>query len=503
VSYAAPSREPASARTVDRERASKASSPEGPDASTSGGTDWITAERVAGGGAKREWSLSRMRIRPPSKHEQTGASLSNTALNEATITKSHALATYPHQRQIEMALGTQVPGQAIVDPAGCKRCNALAFTENQVAHFGTERPSLEVAGHEAVHLLQHAGITRDVGLGPERHACTVARAMTEGGSARHLVSASGSAVQSGVRPYTEVPVAAQTATEWDAKMPLRLAEDGRMAVGQDRAMHSFWAESSLIAQSNTILASRKSVIRLLELSDKIGGSAPSGAAARSLSNVSAQNAATATQGDAMNIWADCGKSARDVMGAGEGTGENYEKMTASFRAREKPPKWIRYIGGVAVLLSGTPQLEKRQTVASLPKAMKKEIFNAKLGGSGDEGLRTYNALSPAEKEAFDKETGINRFAAPETGQGYTMSSGGADVPDKTTWNFHWAGVVMHSGSDRVTLENYSIERPTVRNTKWEFQMYGSAAKADQTFYEQHKATGQHGQAPTAMQVEKR
>jgi len=62
---------------------------------------------------------------------------------------------------------------------------------------------------------------------------------------------------------------------------------------------------------------------------------------------------------------------------------------------------------------------------------------------------------------------------------------------------------MNSGNDRVTLENYSVSNPAVQNSDWEFQMYGSAAKAGQTFYEQHKATGQHGDAPTAMQVEKR
>ena len=276
-----------------------------------------------------------------------------------------------------------------------------------------------------------------------------------------------------------------------------------MAVGQDGVMHSFWAESSLIAQSNTILASRKSVIRLNELSDKISGTAPTGSGTRTLSKISAQNAANVTEGETMNIWADCGKSARDVMGAGEGTGKNYEKMTASFMAMEKPPKLLRYVGIFPVLLSGTPHIGKQQTAASRPEAMKKEIFNEKLGGTGDEGLNKYNALSAAEKEAFDKETQINRFAAPGTGQGYTMSSGGADIPGKRTWNFHWAGVVMNSGDDRVTLENYSVSDPAVQNSDWEFQMYGSAAKAGQTFYEQHKATGQHGSAPTAMQVEKR
>jgi hypothetical protein len=54
----------------------------------------------------------------------------------------------------------------------------------------------------------------------------------------------------------------------------------------------------------------------------------------------------------------------------------------------------------------------------------------------------------------------------------------------------------------VTLENFATGDPDEKNTEWDFQMYGSAAKAGQTFFEQHKATKQHGQEPTAMVVQK-
>ncbi|MFP2934220.1 hypothetical protein ACLESO_55690 [Pyxidicoccus sp. 3LG] len=72
-----------------------------------------------------------------------------------------------------------------------------------------------------------------------------------------------------------------------------------------------------------------------------------------------------------------------------------------------------------------------------------------------------------------------------------------------TWNFHWGGVVMVSGDDRVTLENYAVGNANVKNSDWEFQMYGPASKAGQTFHEQHQATGQHGDSPTTMRVGKR
>ena len=109
-------------------------------------------------------------------------------------------------------------------------------------------------------------------------------------------------------------------------------------------------------------------------------------------------------------------------------------------------------------------------------------------------------MTAAERADFDKKAGINKFAAPGVGGGYTISSGGPDYPGKATWNFHWAGVVMVSGSDRMTLENYATGDPDDKNSDWDFQMYGPAARSGQTFYEQHQATEQHGKEPTAMQV---
>jgi hypothetical protein len=81
-----------------------------------------------------------------------------------------------------------------------------------------------------------------------------------------------------------------------------------------------------------------------------------------------------------------------------------------------------------------------------------------------------------------------------------MSSGGASFPGKTTWNFHWAGVVMRSGGDVVTLENFAVGDPDAKNTDWNYQMYGPPSRTGQTFHEQHKASQQHGMQPTTMRV---
>ncbi|MFO0838747.1 MAG: hypothetical protein U1D55_09480 [Phycisphaerae bacterium] len=42
---------------------------------------------------------------------------------------------------------------------------------------------------------------------------------------------------------------------------------------------------------------------------------------------------------------------------------------------------------------------------------------------------------------------------------------------KDPWNFHWAGVVLVSGHDYVTLENFSVEAEDYPNRRWLFKMY--------------------------------
>ena len=218
-------------------------------------------------------------------------------------------------------------------------------------------------------------------------------------------------------------------------------------------------------------------------SGTIKGTPPNGGSPVTLTAVEPENSATGTTGTTMEIWADCGKSARDVMGVGGGSGRSGDQITA---------KWKE--GGAA-----------KKTSASNPKDMADEILAKTLGwgffwNDAQEGWDKYWAMSVADRDKFDKEHGLNRYAQPAVGGGFTMASGGAKYPGKSTWNFHWAGVIMSNGSDHVTLENYAVGDASVKNTDWDFQMYGPASKAGQTFHDQHKATQQHGQQPTTMAV---
>lgn len=120
-------------------------------------------------------------------------------------------------------------------------------------------------------------------------------------------------------------------------------------------------------------------------------------------------------------------------------------------------------------------------------------------------MKPYNDQPVADKEKFDQKVGINRFANPNVGESYTISSGGKDHAGQSTWNFHWGGVVFKSttGSDNITLENYAGNA----NSEWRLQMYGVPSlgndRKGQTFHEAHEATKQHGDNPTTMAAEKK
>jgi hypothetical protein len=316
---------------------------------------------------------------------------------------------------------------------------------------------------------------------------------------------------------------------WQAGLPVRVSDDGKMAVAQKNiyGSHQFFAEPGLIASASEKLQKATSVIRLRPGSDSLQGKAPDGGGARTLIEVVPENVSNQTQGDDMQLWADCGKSSSDVIGSGKGTGGGdrsavYNDPSGKESRTTWPgsPTYMKWElmskhfgdkidqGKVGQLFQQFNEAHK-QLGSAADKATKERIQNqiALLEWNIEQLLfEHYNKLTDYEKTAFDRKVGINRFAAPEVGQGYTMSTGGNVKPgyEKNTWNFHWAGVVMTSGGDRVTLENYAVGDPMAQNSRWVFQMYGPPSKAMQTFHDQHKDVhNQHGDAPTTMRVEEK
>jgi hypothetical protein len=317
-----------------------------------------------------------------------------------------------------------------------------------------------------------------------------------------------------------------TKTTW------RQADDLSMATRDGYPNHQLWAKPGKVAKSNAALQAVKSDIELVETAkeDKFWNDDKS--VVVKLRKVEAKNKVNGTQGDSMLLYADCGRSASVVVGSlnrqavysDEGAravaAGSPDEMKAQImktwlpkeRARQKTAGNKANVKAIDDSLkqgkkreAELPPIAKRWQKATTD-VMKKAIaaeYSAKLAEIGEAYLAYFNSRSGAERRRIAKELGINRYARPAVGQGYTTSSGGAAVPGAaSTWNFHWSGVVMQSddGNDNVVIENYSVSDWDKENKNWTFETYG-LRKLSQTFHSQHKDTDQHGQAPTTMVIE--
>ncbi|HWT12322.1 MAG TPA: hypothetical protein VN231_06185 [Allosphingosinicella sp.] len=400
------------------------------------------------------------------------------------------LGYFPHGDVIGRGLGRTIPPQSLLDPAGCAGRRVPAFTQDGRAHFACPMPSLRIAAHEATHVLQQRGFTRDNGLGTEGQAAAVESRIWRGADAAGLLGDRGRAPAPGPHHYTFIDKSTQAPGNWDAKMHLRVSDDGRMAVGGSKTGHDFWATAAKIEESNAILAKlghEGSAIRLLKQAETLSGPAPDGGGAHILSKVTPSNVYQEDGGE-MTLWADCGAAARDVMGAGQNSVNRSGKV-----------KGVYYAPALAGAAPGSAlRGPERLTQTYDPERMKKEILGKQFGKAPAAAHALYLALGDSEREAVDRQADINEYAEPQTGEGYTMSTGPKQA--EGLWDFHFAAVIMVSGDDRTTLENYSVSIDEAKNRNWVFAMYGSAAKPNQTFHEQHQATGLHGQSPITMRI---
>jgi len=301
-----------------------------------------------------------------------------------------------------------------------------------------------------------------------------------------------------------VAVADQTADKWPAGVPLRVSDDGNMAVEQGSAAHLLWAASSQIDSANTVLKAVGSGVELEKQASTLKGVAPEGGEARTLNGVHAKNLVNQSAGAGLTIGPDCGNVARNILGA-KGAGD-LDKVSAQYRTVTSDPQ-------------GQPLMEGRETAASQPEGMKAEILETILAGSstdaalaaklessskalgaakGAAAVYQYENMPEALRDKLDEQAGLNKYVKPALGEGYAINRGITAVAGKGTWNFHWGGVILSSGDDRVTLENFGNKA----DTEWGFNMYGTV-KAGQTFHEQALASGEHGTKPVTMKVYKR
>ena len=405
--------------------------------------------------------------------------------------RATALYDYPHRSEIGRCLGRTFSAEAVFDPGQCAKLGVLGFTRAGRAHFLSPNPSLRVAAHEAAHLLQQQGATRDMGLGAERHAAAIEARTADGADARDLIGREGAPIPPDTLHYTAINEEEQSPGKWSAGQPLRVSDDGHMAVGMNDPCHHLWAEEDMIKASNKVLKASDSIIRLKKKkAEKLDGPAPDGSGSRALVRAQPVNQWNHTAGEDMTLWADCDRSAFGVMGVKGGTGGKPPNLRAVYKGPDASGE-----------PNGTAEQQEKLTKQSHPDDTKREILRQYLPKTAGDPFATYVKLTAEDRDIIDAKAGINKYASPGVGEGYTIAAQLSRTDER--WIYHWAAVVMASGDDRVTLENFSVSDVDAENAGWGFKMYGSAKKADQTFHEQQTATGHHGEVPITTKVRKR
>jgi len=249
-------------------------------------------------------------------------------------------------------------------------------------------------------------------------------------------------------------------------------------------------------------------------------------------------------GGSMALWTDCGRSSEAVTGSQGGDRQavyykngsektTYGRSDSNMHNVTKNPagkmanqiffdlmySFINDPNNAAYLQPGHKErvFDFWESLTSFSYKTKEQKKKPK---DGVKAQQLYDLLTDDGKRAFDKAAGINDYANPGIGEAYTMSSGYnfpgfQGIPGNTTWNFHWAGVIMKDASDNITLENYAVTREYAQSVGvpqrdfvdrgWNFAMYGSV-KSDgtvdnnETFHHDHLASDTHGNKATTMAV---
>jgi hypothetical protein len=292
-----------------------------------------------------------------------------------------------------------------------------------------------------------------------------------------------------IQRFTAYTVADQTggkSSGWKhpGSKGLGVSDDGQMVVedegwGKDRNKRA-WTSSAKVAASNSTLSAQGSRIKLVTKGGTISGTSPvSSGKAITLNEIAPIKAIGVGP---LNLEDDCGAACKQVMGS-EGGKDVAVLKNATTESYTNPRTYH----------GGNP---------TTPEEWSEEIFKKEFGPglTRADAYRKYDSLSASDKDKFDKKYGINKYAIPKVGRGLTVSTE-KDMPgfstlSASTWNFHYAAVILMGGNDYVTLENAAGWGPT----GWGFYMYGPASKS-QSFHEFHGATLTHGNKWTTLVVE--
>ena len=263
----------------------------------------------------------------------------------------------------------------------------VVVTDEYVTHFASKDPDLDIAAHEAAHQLQHTGVTRDAGLGPEGHAVAVAATVREGRSAGSLIGSSGEHVPGAVRGYVETDKYGGLG---------RLGETGDTLTFKSQEAY---ATPALIAQANGILKARKSGVEISAGAGAKTVDVPGNGGSKTLSKVDVK---FAVDPKAEKFYSDCRQAACEVMGRGS------DKSEAAVGRPGGVPLEISPIEGALDLVALTIYIDK--TIRETPGFEK--MTRGRKAGDCKRGSRQIRvAFAKREGEAQEDS------ARPETRRG--------------------------------------------------------------------------------------
>jgi len=398
---------------------------------------------------------------------------------------------------------------------------AVAYAQSNDLHFAPGKydpdspQGQKLIGHELAHVVQQsqgrvqataqakgAAINDDDGL--EREADEMGARAARGEPAG--LDGGGAAPGGGpiVQRYVERKI---------KKHDWRIADDLTMAIRQDSPVYGsrfFYAEAGLITSSSAILQQQSSHLAMKPGTETMTVKSPDNKSTKTLARVMPANTDDGSKGNGkkkgMQWPEDCGEAANSVIhgsgrstkGVFNGPPEGFlESIISAFTGQTHFPRETK-----SVDYDNDTEKYKGENFFS-PHIMLDEIFKiAMTEKDATKAWAKYQALSPNDKEQFDQQVGINKYAQPQTGEAYSIVSNKDEfLSGNTAWNFHWGGVAMRSGGDSVTMENFANSGTDA----WDYQMYGPPTKVGQTFHEQQEqrtdnGTPEYGDHPTTIRV---
>jgi hypothetical protein len=404
------------------------------------------------------------------------------------------LASYPHHQSITRSFGRYDVGglNAIIDTGILQKSGAAAELSEQGAVF-SQPPNIHMAAHEAAHEVQRrAGLAP--GLQAEVHANAVADAVVAGRSSEALFDCLPRRNRpiSGVYTYSLVR---SGTVPWNYPDDLLLSDDGYIAVGAEKETQTLYADWVPLAESIVAMQKLGSPLVPTWGTKNLEFNHPENGEKRHLLEVSLSHTDTNTSTEDWNSTMltreACNWNALNLMGLDKGAPQ---EKNAEYRWRNPEGEDIPYdhLSGMGadmplnehirneVIRTFTRKNPENQTRSDAKKAYRKHI------GSPSRFTRLER-----NREAFMEKMGINEYAIPEVGDILEVVRHQKDSSAQF-FPAHFAPVIMKSGHDAVTLENYARksdkrganDHPEA-SSQWFFRLLGpKTATEDQTFFGQ-------------------